>query len=211
MELEVKDRSGKVVGSVSVRENILPMERNAHLLYLSVKSFLDNQRLGTAKAKTRGEVRGGGKKPWRQKGTGRARHGSIRSPIWRGGGVVFGPLPRSFYHSLPKGEQKKSFILALSEKIGQKALIIVDNLDFQMPKTKEAVSFLRDFGVSEGKKVLLITVMKKEGVVRAFANLPLVVVKPINEVHTYLLLWSNAVIMEKEAFLKLVEVYGGER
>ncbi|NSW75737.1 MAG: 50S ribosomal protein L4 [Candidatus Atribacteria bacterium] len=211
MELEVKDRSGKVVGSISVKENILPEEGNVHLLYLSVKSFLDNQRLGTAKTKTRGEVSGGGKKPWRQKGTGRARHGSIRSPIWRGGGIVFGPVPRCFYHSLPRGEKRKSFLLALSEKIGQQALAIVDNLDFQTPKTREAVSFLKTFGISEGEKVLLVTANRKEGVVRAFANLPLVVVKPVNEVNTYLLLWSKTVIMEKEAFLKLVEVYGGER
>lgn len=211
MELEVKDRSGKVVGSISVKENILPEEGNVHLLYLSVKSFLDNQRLGTAKTKTRGEVSGGGKKPWRQKGTGRARHGSIRSPIWRGGGIVFGPVPRCFYHSLPKGEKRKSFLLALSEKIGQQTLVIVDNLDFQTPKTREAVSFLNTFGISEGEKVLLVTANRKEGVVRAFANLPLVVVKPVNEVNTYFLLWSKAVVMEKEVFLKLVEVYGGER
>lgn len=211
MELEVKDRSGKVVGSISVKENILPEEGNVHLLYLSVKSFLDNQRLGTAKTKTRGEVSGGGKKPWRQKGTGRARHGSIRSPIWRGGGIVFGPVPRCFYHSLPKGEKRKSFLLALSEKIGQQALVVIDNLDFQTPKTREAVSFLKTFGISEREKVLLVTANRKEGVVRAFANLPLVVVKPVNEVNTYLLLWSKTVIMEKEAFLKLVEVYGGER
>lgn len=210
MELEVKDRNGKVVGSVSVKEGILPEEGNAHLLYLAVKSFLDNQRLGTAKTKTRGEVRGGGKKPWRQKGTGRARHGSIRSPIWRGGGIVFGPTPRSFYHLLPKGERKKSFLLALSEKIENKALLIVEDVDLQTSKTREAVSLLKALGVPEGRKVLLVTATKKEPVVRAFSNLPLLTVKPINEVNTYLLLWSEVVVMEKEAFLKLVEVYGGE-
>lgn len=211
MELEVKDKNGKIVGSIRVDEKILPEKENVHLLYLSVKSFLDNQRLGTVKTKTRGEVSGGGKKPWRQKGTGRARHGSIRSPIWRGGGVVFGPVPRCFYHALPKGEKRKSFLLALSEKIGKQALLVVEDINFQTPKTKEAVSFLKTFGVEKNQKVLLVTTTRKDEVVRAFANLPLSMVKPVNEINTYLLLWSEIVIMEKEAFLKLVEVYGGER
>ncbi|MGQ9748161.1 MAG: 50S ribosomal protein L4, partial [Candidatus Caldatribacteriaceae bacterium] len=156
MELEVKDISGKVVESITVEEGILPEGDDHHLLYLSVKSFLDNQRLGTAKTKTRGEVSGGGKKPWRQKGTGRARHGSIRSPIWRGGGIVFGPIPRSFYHSLPKRERKKSLLLALSEKIGNKALLLVENIDVSLPKTKEAVSFLKTLGVEKDQKILVV-------------------------------------------------------
>lgn len=210
MELEVKDRNGKVVESITVKEGILPERNNAHLLYLSVKTFLDNQRLGTAKTKTRGEVSGGGKKPWRQKGTGRARHGSIRSPIWRGGGVVFGPIPRSFYHPLPKGERKKSLLLALGEKIENKALLLVENIDISVSKTKEAVSFLKTLGVEKDQRVLVVTATKKEQVVRAFSNLPLVVTKPVNEINTYLFLVSQTVVMEKEAFLKLVEVYGGE-
>ncbi len=161
MELTVKDKNGKVVETMTIPDDVFPESTNVHLLYLAVKSFLDNQRSGTAKTKTRGEVSGGGKKPWRQKGTGRARHGSIRSPIWRGGGVVFGPVPRSFYHSLPKKERRQSMLLALADKMAGQALTVVDALDLSVPKTKEAASFLKALGVTEDQKVLCITAEKK--------------------------------------------------
>ncbi len=211
MELMVKDKSGKVVETMAIPDDVFPESTNIHLLYLAVKSFLDNQRLGTAKTKTRGEVKGGGKKPWRQKGTGRARHGSIRSPIWKGGGVVFGPVPRSFYHSLPKKERRQSMLLALADKMADQSLSVVDTLDLTTPKTKEAASVLKTLGVGEDQKILCVTAGKKESIIRAFSNLPLISVKPVNEITPYLLLKNQVVIFEKAALLTFLEVYGGER
>jgi|UniRef100_A0A7V4DDI9 large subunit ribosomal protein L4 len=207
MELAVKDRTGQVVETVSVDDEWLEgAEENTHLLYLAVKAFLDNQRLGTAKTKTRGEVRGGGRKPWPQKGTGRARHGSIRSPIWRHGGIVFGPRPRSYYHTLSKKERRKALFLALREKIRTSSLILVEKIAFPVPKTKEGVRFLE--ALQTRGKVLIILQSADASVLRVFANIPDVTVKPVHEITTYFILNADWVVMEKEAFLSLLEVWG---
>ncbi|MBC7217388.1 MAG: 50S ribosomal protein L4 [Candidatus Caldatribacterium sp.] len=210
MELEVKDRTGQVVETVSLDDEWLEgMEDNPHLLYLSVKTFLDNQRLGTAKTKTRGEVRGGGRKPWPQKGTGRARHGSIRSPIWRHGGVVFGPRPRSYYHALSKKERRKALFLALRDKLRESSLILVDKVALPAPKTKEGMRFLEALQIRG--KVLIILQSADALVARAFNNLPDVTVKPVNEITAYLIVNTDWVVAEKEAFFSLLEVCGYER
>ncbi len=199
MELKVWDKEGKVVDTITLEDRALSDE-DYHLLYLSVKAFLDNQRLGTAKTKSRGEVRGGGRKPWRQKGTGRARHGSIRSPIWRGGGVVFGPAPRSYYHSLSKKERKKALILALQEKINQGLVRLVEEIDFESPQTKKAKEFLALLSGDEARKILVVTEDSRENVRRAFSNLPDVRVKPVGELTTYFIVDSDLVVMERGAF-----------
>jgi large subunit ribosomal protein L4 len=207
MELAVKDRTGQVVETVSVDDEWLEgAEENTHLLYLAVKAFLDNHRLGTAKTKTRGEVRGGGRKPWPQKGTGRARHGSIRSPIWRHGGIVFGPRPRSYYHTLSKKERRKALFLALREKIRTSSLILVEKIAFPVPKTREGVRFLE--ALQTRGKVLIILQSADASVLRVFANIPDVTVKPVHEITTYFILNADWVVMEKEAFLSLLEVWG---
>lgn len=209
MELEVKNSTGQVVETVSLDDEWLEsVEDNPHLVYLSVKAFLDNQRLGTAKTKTRGEVRGGGRKPWPQKGTGRARHGSIRSPIWRHGGIVFGPRPRSYYHALSKKERRKALFLTLRDKIRESSLILVDKIAFPLPKTKEGVRFLEALQVQG--KVLVILREADPLVARVFANIPDVSVKPVNEVTAYFLVNTDWVVAEKEAFLSLLEVCGYE-
>ncbi|HOA98736.1 MAG TPA: 50S ribosomal protein L4 [Candidatus Atribacteria bacterium] len=202
MELEVWNKEGKVVDTITLEDTVLSDE-DYHLLYLSVKAYLDNQRLGTAKTKTRGEVRGGGRKPWRQKGTGRARHGSIRSPIWKGGGVTFGPAPRSYYHSLSKKERRRALILALEEKINQGLLRLIEEIDFKSPKTKEAKQFLSSLTGDELRKVLVVTEESKENVRRAFSNLPDVRVKSVGELTTYFVVDSQLVVMEREAFSSL--------
>ncbi|MDK2896758.1 MAG: large subunit ribosomal protein [Candidatus Atribacteria bacterium] len=199
MELRVLNKEGKVVERLTLEESEL--EVNHHLLFMSVKSFLDNQRLGTAKTKSRGEVRGGGRKPWRQKGTGRARHGTIRSPIWKGGGVVFGPTPRSFYHALNKKEKRVSVRQALANKIQAGKLVLVDSLDLELAKTKEAKSLLNTLGV--GGKALVVPTQTKEMVKRAFTNLPRVKVLPADSLNAYWALWADWVILEKEGFLWL--------
>lgn len=209
MELEVKDRTGQVVETVSLDDEWFgSIEDNPHLLYLSVKAFLDNQRLGTAKTKTRGEVRGGGRKPWPQKGTGRARHGSIRSPIWRHGGIVFGPRPRSYYHALSKKERRKALLLALRDKIQGSSVILVDKVDFPAPKTKEGVRFLEALQVQG--KVLVILQSPNASAVRVFSNIPDVTVKPVNEITAYFVVNTDWVVAEKEAFFSLLGVCGYE-
>lgn len=209
MELEVKDRTGQVVETVALDDAWLEsIEDNPHLLYLSVKAFLDNQRLGTAKTKTRGEVRGGGRKPWPQKGTGRARHGSIRSPIWRHGGIVFGPRPRSYYHALSKKERRKALLLALRDKIQGSSVILVDRVDFPAPKTKEGVRFLEALRVQG--KVLVILQSPNALVTRVFSNIPDVTVKPANEITAYFIVNTDWVVAEKEAFFSLLGVCGYE-
>lgn len=209
MELEVKDCAGQVVEKVSLDDEWLEsVDDNPHLLYLSVKAFLDNQRLGTAKTKTRGEVRGGGRKPWPQKGTGRARHGSIRSPLWRHGGVVFGPRPRSYYHALSKKERRKALFLALRDKIRGSSVILVEKVTFPLPKTKEGARFLEALQVRG--KILVILQSADALVARVFSNIPDVIVKPVNEITAYLVINADWIVAEKEAFFSLLGVCGYE-
>jgi large subunit ribosomal protein L4 len=203
MEIAVFDREGKTVDQLVIEE-MVDEGMNTHLLFLAVKSYLDNQRRGTAKTKTRGEVSGGGRKPWRQKGTGRARHGSIRSPIWRGGGVVFGPRPRSYYFSLNKKEKRQAMLQSLLAKIKEGSLRVVENLLLEQPKTKEAVKLLTNLGLKGS--TLVVTVSKNENVLRSFSNLENVDVLPVNSVSTYHLLKFENVVFEKPAFLSLWEV-----
>ncbi|MGQ9623464.1 MAG: 50S ribosomal protein L4 [Candidatus Caldatribacteriaceae bacterium] len=207
MELEVKNELGQVVEKVALDDEWLEgIGKSSHLVYLAVRSFLDNQRLGTAKTKTRGEVSGGGRKPWPQKGTGRARHGSIRSPLWRHGGVVFGPQPRSYYHALPRRERRKAILLALRDKIRESSLVLVDKIAFPSPKTKEGVRFFQALRVQG--KVLVVLQSASAEVMRTFSNLPDVTVKPVSEIATYLVVNADTVVMEKEAFLSLLGVCG---
>ncbi|BER92818.1 50S ribosomal protein L4 [Thermatribacter velox] len=203
MEIAVFDREGKTVDQLVIEE-MVDEGMNTHLLFLAVKSYLDNQRRGTVKTKTRGEVSGGGRKPWRQKGTGRARHGSIRSPIWRGGGVVFGPRPRSYYFSLNKKEKRQAMLQSLLAKIKEGSLRVVENLLLEQPKTKEAVKLLTNLGLKGS--TLVVTVSKNENVLRSFSNLENVDVLPVNSVSTYHLLKFENVVFEKPAFLSLWEV-----
>ncbi|MBP9014988.1 MAG: 50S ribosomal protein L4 [Candidatus Atribacteria bacterium] len=199
MELQVWDKEGKVVDTITLEDTVLS-DKDYHLLYLSVKAFLDNQRLGTAKTKTRGEVRGGGKKPWRQKGTGRARQGSIRSPIWKGGGVVFGPIPRSYYHSLSQKERRRALMIALQEKINQGLIKLVEEIDLESPQTKKAKQFLSSLSGEKLGKTLMVTENNKEDVRRAFANLPDVRVKSVGELTAYWVVDAQLVVMERKAF-----------
>ncbi len=207
MEIEVKNGLGQVVEKVALDDEWFEgIGENNHLVYLAVRSFLDNQRLGTAKTKTRGEVSGGGRKPWPQKGTGRARHGSIRSPLWRHGGVVFGPRPRSYYHALPRRERRKAMLLALRDKLRESSLVLVEEITFPSPKTKEGVRFLQALQVRG--KVLVILRSANAEIVKAFSNLPGVTVKPAGEITTYLVVNADTVVAEKEAFFSLLGVYG---
>lgn len=151
---------GKEVGQIDLNSNIFDVEVNSHAMYLAVKRQLANARSGCACTKTRAEVRGGGKKPWRQKGTGRARHGSRRSPIWKGGGVTFGPKPRDYYMSLPKKVRRLALRSALTTKVKEGKCIIVEEISVSQPKTKLMVEFLKNHNLT-GKT--LIVVDKRDG------------------------------------------------
>jgi len=206
MELEVKNKEGKMVEAFHLDDVLFQREINSHLIYLSVKGYLDNQRQGNAKTKTRGEVSGGGKKPWRQKGTGRARQGSNRSPIWRHGGVVFGPRPRSYNHHLPKNEKRLALISAIADKLKNDAVIIIDQLNINNPKTKEAVEFLNRLNVAGN--VLIVVAEKNPVTLRAFNNLPLVKLVSSNELNTFSIVKSDRLIFEKDVLAGIQEVYG---
>ena len=204
MELDVKNSEGIKVDTLTLDDDLFQREINSHLIYLSVKGYLDNQRQGNAKTKTRGEVRGGGKKPWRQKGTGRARAGSNRSPIWRHGGIVFGPQPRSYKHSLPKNEKRLALINAIADKIKNEQVVVIDQLKMNGPKTKEASAFLSRLGLKGN--VLLVVAEKKPDVLFAFANIPAVQLMAGKDIHTYSIVKSDMVVFEKDVLSGIQEV-----
>jgi large subunit ribosomal protein L4 len=143
-KVAVYNMSGEQVSEMELNENVFGIEVNTHVLYEIVKNQLANKRQGTQSAKTRAEVRGGGRKPWKQKGTGRARHGTIRSPLWVGGGVVFAPKPRDYSYTLPKKVRRLAMKSALTSKVQSNEIIVVDELALRTPRTKEMASILKE-------------------------------------------------------------------
>jgi len=174
------------------------------LLYRAVRVFLANQRQGTAKAKTRGEVSGGGRKPWRQKGTGRARHGSIRSPIWRHGGVTFGPRPHKVRLSLPKRMRKKALISALSARLQEGGLAVIDRLGFPRPRTKDGIMLLRKLECPERTLVVVAPDEYRVPVVKSFSNIPGVSCMRSDFLSAYHVLAHEGLLVTKGALDALV-------
>jgi large subunit ribosomal protein L4 len=171
---------------------------NVPVMHQAVKAFLANQRQGTAKTKTRGEVTGGNQKPWKQKGTGRARQGSTRAPNWPGGGTVFGPIPRSYNQTVPKQVKALARKSALNARARENAVILVDALDYSAPKTKTVLALFAKLGVAE-KNVLLLTDGVKPNVFLSARNLTNVLVMPYSDASTYHILWSDVVVIESSA------------
>ncbi|WP_027339539.1 50S ribosomal protein L4 [Halonatronum saccharophilum] len=204
-EITLYNAEGQETGNVSLNENIFDVEVNEHVVHEVVVAQLAAKRVGTAKTKTRGEVSGGGRKPWRQKGTGRARHGSIRSPLWVGGGTTFGPQPRKYKKKVPKKVKKLAIKSALTSKVEENNLVVLDNIDFAEPKTKKMVSLLDKFGVAS-EKVLIVLDERNDNVYKSARNLQGVRVVTPNRVTVYDLLNSKKVIMTKEAVSKVEEV-----
>ena len=153
--VSVYSMSNEKVGDINLSDDIFNVEMNAGVVHQAVVMQLASQRLGTHSTKTRAEVRGGGRKPWRQKGTGRARVGSRRSPLWRGGGIIFGPKPRDYSFKMPRKQRRLALKCVLSDKVKSGDLIVLDDLNFEAPKTKQFVKLLSDFNVE--KKALFIT------------------------------------------------------
>lgn len=195
---------GKKVGDVSLNEKVFNVEVNKAVLHQVVVAQLANKRQGTQSAKTRAEVRGGGIKPWRQKGTGRARQGSIRSPQWVGGGIVFAPKPRDYRVSLPKSMRKVAMKSALTAKVMENEMIVLESLVFDAPKTKDMVTMLKAFDV---KKALIITAESNENVYKSGRNVEGIQVMPVNNINVYDLLKYDNLIITQDAVSKLEEVY----
>lgn len=199
MTVDVLKTDGSKSGEkIELAENIFSIEPNDHAIYLDVKAYLANQRQGTHKAKERGEVRGGGKKPWKQKGRGGARAGTIRSPLWIGGGTIFGPRPRDYRQDLPKKVKQLARKSALSYKVKDEQLIVVEDFSFDKPKTKDFVNVLEALKLS-GKKVLLLTGDYKPEVYKSGRNIPKVQILEAAKATTYDLLNNQVLVMQKSA------------
>ncbi len=195
---------GNKVGDYTLNDNVFNVEVNKAVLHQVVVAQLANKRQGTQSAKTRAEVRGGGIKPWKQKGTGRARQGSIRSPQWVGGGIVFAPKPRDYRVSLPKSMRKVAMKSALTVKVQENEMIILETLELDGPKTKTMVNMLKTFDV---KKALIVTSESNNNVYKSGRNIQGIRVMPVNNINVYDLLKYTNLIITKDAVSKLEEVY----
>lgn len=198
------NQSGSQVGDVELSDVVFGIEPNEHVLHDAVVMQQASRRQGTHAVKNRSAVRGGGRKPWRQKGTGRARQGSIRSPQWVGGGVVFGPTPRSYSYKLPKKVRRLALLSALSSKVKEDNVIALETLAFDAPKTKEVVQLFNALQVDT--KALIVTAERDEVIARSANNLPNAKVLPVSEVNVIDLLTHDKLIITKEAAEKAGEV-----
>lgn len=211
MTVDVLKIDGSKSGEkIELSENIFTIEPNDHAIYLDVKAYLANQRQGTHKAKERGEVRGGGKKPWKQKGRGGARAGTIRSPLWVGGGTILGPRPRDYRQDLPKKVKQLARKSALSYKVKDEQLIVVEDFSFDKPKTKDFVNILESLKIS-GKKVLLLTGDYKPEVYKSGRNIPKVQILEAAKATTYDILNNQILIMQKSAVTVIENILSKSR
>ncbi len=197
--------SGQQIGDIELNDAVFGAEVNQHVLYEAVKNQLANKRQGTQSAKTRAEVRGGGKKPWRQKGTGRARQGSIRAPQWIGGGVVFAPKPRDYSYSIPKKVKRLAMKSALSSKVESKEIIVLDELNLTQPKTKDMVNILKN--INSNKKALIVMAEKNENIIKSARNIPGVQTSLTNTLNVYDILKYDSFIITRDAVKIVEEVY----
>ena len=205
-KLAVYDMTNKKVGDIELSAEIFDVEMNAGLVHQAVVMQMASWRLGTHQTKTRGFVRGGGRKPWRQKGTGRARAGSRRSPLWRGGGTIFGPHPRDYSFTMPRKQRRLALKCVLSDKVKSDNLIVLDDLNFDAPKTKNFVAFQKTFGVDECK-ALFITKELIENVVRSSNNLQNAKTISALQLNVYDILNSEKIFLTKDAVETIQEVY----
>ena len=204
-EVKMLNMAGETVGTIELNDAVFGIEPNQNAVHAVVKNILANKRQGTQSAKTRAEVRGGGRKPFRQKGTGRHRQGSTTDPSQVGGGIAFGPKPRSYRYSVPKKLKRLALKSALSAKVLDNEIIVLDELRFDAPKTKEMVKVLEN--IKAGKKALIVTAEKDENVVRSAANIPGVRTALVGTMNVYEIVNHTSFIVTKEAIEKIEEVY----
>lgn len=204
-KVTVYNMTGTSVGEIDLSDAVFGIEPNKSALHELVKNHLANRRQGTQSTLTRAEVSGGGRKPWRQKGTGRARQGSTRSPQWRHGGIALGPKPRSYRYELNKKLRKLAMKSALSAKVLSSELIVLEGIELEGYRTKDIVNMLKALGVS--KKALIVTSEADQKVVRSSGNIPGVKTAPVNSLSVYDILNCDSFIVVKAAAQKLEEVY----
>ena len=204
-EVKVLNMAGTDAGTIELNEKVFGIEPNQNAVHAVVKNYLANRRQGTQSAKTRGDVRGGGRKPFRQKGTGRHRQGSTTDPPQIGGGVVFAPKPRSYRYTLPKKLRRLAMLSALSSKVKENEIIVLDQLTMSEPKTKEMIKVLGN--VNAGRKALIVMAEKDENVIRSAANIPGVRTALVSTMNVYEIINHTNFIVTKEAVKKIEEVY----
>ena len=204
-KVDVLNINGQKVEELELSESIFAAEISEYAVYEVIKNHLANRRQGTQSAKTRAEVRGGGRKPWRQKGTGRARQGSTRSPQWIGGGVVFAPQPRDYSYSVNKKVRRLALKSVLTTKVNEGNLIVLDALEMNAPKTKDFIAMLS--AVNAGKKALVVTAENSPNVVKSGRNIPGVDITFVNTLNVYDIMRHDSLIITKEAVRKTEEVY----
>lgn len=197
--------AGAEAGSIELKDDIFGIEVNQYAVHEVVKNYLANQRQGTQSAKNRGEVRGGGKKPFRQKGTGRHRQGSSTDPSQVGGGVVFAPKPRDYRYTISKKLKRLAMKSALSSKVEEKEIIVLDSLTFGAPKTKEMIKVLEN--VKAAKKALIVMAEKDENIIKSAANIPGVKTTLVSTMNVYEIINHTSFIITKDAINKIEEVY----
>lgn len=203
-KVSVYNIEGNQVGEIELNDTVFGVELNTHLMHMAVVQQLANKRQGTQSAKTRAEVRGGGRKPWRQKGTGRARQGSIRAPQWTGGGVVFAPKPRDYSFKLNKKEKRAALKSALTSRVIDNKIIVLDDLSFGEIKTKRMQSILNNLKV---KKALIVLDNNDKNVVLSARNIPDVKTALINTINVYDILKYDTFVVTKSAIANIEEVY----
>ena len=203
-QVTVYNKEGKEVDKLELNDAVFGVEINEHLVHMAVVAQLANKRQGTQKAKTRSEVSGGGKKPWRQKGTGHARQGSTRAPQWKGGGMVFAPTPRDYTIRLNKKEKRAALKSALTSRVNENKFIVVDDLSFDVIKTKNFKAVLDNLKVS---KALVVLDAESNNAALSARNLPTVKTAQVNTINVYDILKYNSVVATKAAVANIEEVY----
>ncbi len=202
--VDVYNMKAEVVGNMEISDNIFGVEANEPVVHMAVVQYLANQRQGTQSAKTRAEVRGGGRKPWRQKGTGRARQGSIRAPHWKGGGVIFAPKPRDYSFKINKKVKRLALKCALSSRVSDKKFIVLDELKLEAVKTKEMAKVLDSFKLN---KALIVIEGSDQNIVLSARNIPNVKTAGVNTINVYDILKYDTFLVTREAVNKIQEVY----
>ena len=200
----VYNMEGKEVGKLDLNDAVFGVEVNEHLVHMAVLQQLANNRQGTQKAKTRSEVRGGGRKPWRQKGTGHARQGSTRAPQWTGGGVVFAPVPRDYSFKINKKEKRAALKSALTSRVQENKLIVVDELTLDEIKTKKFAEVMKNLNVD---KALVVINDNDQNIVMSAKNIPTVKVAQTNTINVFDILKYSTVVVTKDAVATIEEVY----
>jgi large subunit ribosomal protein L4 len=203
-DVEIKDKNNNIVGKINLKDEVFGLQTKQAVLHEGVTNFLANQRQGTHATKTRGLIRGGGRKPWKQKHTGRARVGSNRSPLWRGGGTTFGPQPRDYSYDPPKKAKRLAVRTALSIKMAEGAITVIDGFSMDQPKTKDMIATLKNLGL-EGERVLIITPQRDAVVTLSARNIPGVRVVRISDLNSYDVMVSGRLLMTKEAVSRIAD------